>query len=102
MSHQQLTVAINDLRIDLAIDRLDDHELKIAADRLASTIYRSFLDLQHEYNVAMSAVQLKMGDAMFNRLAAGGAAVSQRLVLAAYFLGVHCGRTTPAPSGGVV
>jgi len=95
-----LTEALDALRLDPAIYALDDDLIYSSAHKIASNVYRSFEDVSHAYNEAMCAVQEQMGDDWFNRLEGAGAAAERRLVLAAYFLGVRCGRITQPVSGG--
>jgi hypothetical protein len=95
-----LRAALDAHAFDLAIDWPDDSAIYGAADRIAETVYRSYQGLEVALNRAMSEVQDKMGDEMFNRLEGVGLAVERRLVLAAYFLGVKCGRMAQPRSGG--
>jgi hypothetical protein len=95
-----LTDALDALRLDPALDALDDDLIYTSAHKIATKVYRLFEDVSHAYNVAMGEVQEQMGDDWFNRLEGAGAAAERRLVLAAYFLGVRCGRITQPVSGG--
>lgn len=90
-----LATALDELRLDPAIEWLDDDRIQSSADRVADKIYPSYLELFRAYHQALYEVQRKMGDSIFNRLEGAGAAVERRLVLAAYFIGVRCGRTMP-------
>ncbi|HWF83603.1 MAG TPA: hypothetical protein VG222_02085 [Vicinamibacterales bacterium] len=95
-----LRAALDALKLDLALSPLDDTTIYVYADRLAGAVYGSYNDLLHAFNVTMGEVQGEMGDAIFNRLEGTSAATARRLVLAGYFLGVHCGRMTQPTSGG--
>jgi len=52
-----------------------------------------YTDLDHAYEEVMCEVQRKMGQATFSRLESAGLAAERRL--AAYFIGVRCGRMMP-------
>jgi len=67
-------------------------EIYARARELSTLVYEKYEDLDGAYDQALYEVQKKMGDAIFNRLEGAGAAATRRLMMAAYFIGVHCGR----------
>jgi len=99
VSVQKLTAALETLRLDLAVTWIDDVEILNDAYLIAGKIYDSFEDLAHAYNMARAEVQETMGNALFLRLEGAGEAKERRLVVAAYFLGVQCGRMTQPRNG---